>query len=124
MPERKTLVMVVDDEPAMCNILKRLISGEGYRVIIARNGDEALDLFARHKPEVVLLDLMMPGISGQDVCRKIKASSPKTQVIYLSAKVTPIVPQDKEDISFHADAFLPKPATSQKILSTIEKVLR
>jgi CheY-like chemotaxis protein len=124
MPERKTVVMVVDDEPAMCNILKRILTAEGYRAIIAGNGEEALELFTQHKPDVVLLDLMMPGISGQDVCRKIKKSSPETQVIYLSAKVSPIVPQDEHDVSIQADAVLPKPATSQKILSTIEKVLR
>jgi CheY-like chemotaxis protein len=124
MPERKTVVMVVDDEPTMCNILKRILAAEGYRVIIAANGEEALELFARHKPDVVLLDLMMPGISGQDVCRKIKHSSPDTQVIYLSAKVTPIIPQNERDEFIQADAVLPKPATSQKILSTIEKVLR
>jgi CheY-like chemotaxis protein len=124
MPEKKKTVMIVDDEPAMCAILKRIISGEGYRTISARDGEEALTLYARHRPDVVLLDLMMPGISGLEVCRKMKQSSPSTRVIYLSAKVSSAPPWEENDAFGKADDFLSKPATSQKILSAIKKVLR
>jgi two-component system, OmpR family, response regulator MtrA len=124
MTEKKKTVMIVDDEPAMCAILKRIISGEGYRTISARDGEEALTLFTRYNPDVVLLDLMMPGISGLDVCRKIRQFSPGVHVIYLSAKVTPTPPWEESDPLARADAFLSKPATSVKILSTIRKVLR
>jgi two-component system response regulator MtrA len=124
MTEKKKMVMIVDDEPAMCAILKRIISGEGYRTITAKDGEEALTLYVRYRPDVVLLDLMMPGLSGLDVCRRIKKYSPTTRVIYLSAKETPTPPWEEGDELGKADAFLSKPATSAKILSTIKKVLR
>ena len=72
MYKNKTLVMIVDDEPAMCSVLKRIVTGEGYKVITAGDGQEALTLNAKHQPDAVLLDLMMPGMSGQDVCSRIK----------------------------------------------------
>ncbi len=123
MPSDDTLIMVVDDEPTMCRILERVLTEEGYRVIIARDGEAGLGLFARYSPDLILLDLMMPGINGREVCRRIGESSPGTRIIYLSAKaVRPASPEAKE-LRTEADAFIPKPATSKEILSTIRRVL-
>lgn len=123
MYKNKTLVMIVDDEPAMCSVLKRIVTGEGYKVITAGDGQEALTLNAKHQPDAVLLDLMMPGMSGQDVCSRIKESSPTTRVIYFTAKMMPMQPSEKNGSLGKADAFISKPATSQKILSVIREVL-
>ncbi len=117
------LIMVVDDELTMCRILERVLTGEGYRVIIAEDGEAALNLFARHSPHVVLLDLMMPGINGREVCRRIKESSATARIIYLSAKAVPIPSIEIKELRTEADAFIPKPATSKEILSTIRRVL-
>jgi len=115
--------MVVDDEPALCRILERIISGEGYKVIVAMDGEKALALFKEHNPEVVLLDLMLPGMNGQEICRRIKELSPVTKVIFLSAKATPKGTAELRELKSEADGYLPKPASSRQILSSIQKVL-
>lgn len=117
------LILVVDDEPTMCRILGRVLTGEGYRVIVARDGKAALGLFAKDSPDVVLLDLMMPGINGREVCRRIRESSVTTRIIYLSAKAVPKASAEFKEFRDEADAFIPKPATSKEILSTIRGVL-
>ncbi len=123
MSSDDALILVVDDEPTMCRILERVLTGEGYRVIVARDGEGALRLFAKHSPDVVLLDVMMPGINGRDVCRRIRESSATTRIIYLSAKAVPIDSVELKEFSDEADAFISKPATSKEILSTISWVL-
>ena len=69
MSDEKQVVMVVDDEPAMCRILERLLKGEGYDVLVARNGDKALELYQHHKP-----DLVLPGIA--DLLPQLQALPP------------------------------------------------
>ncbi len=123
MPSGDALIMVVDDEPTMCQILERVLTGEGYRVIIAGDGEAALSLFARHSPDVVLLDLMMPGINGREVCRRIRESSTTTRIVYLSAKAVPIASLEAKEFRTEADAFIAKPASSKEILSKIRGVL-
>ena len=123
MPENRKMVLVVDDEPAMCHILERLLKAEGYGVLTARNGEKALELFEKHRPDLVLLDLMMPGMNGREVCRHIKSAVPETSVVYVSAKALPTDPEDLKEFKGEADAFITKPATSKQILSKVSSVL-
>lgn len=123
MPSDDALILVVDDEPPMRRILERVLTGEGYRVIVARDGGDALRMFARHSPDVVLLDLMMPGINGRNVCRQIRESSPTTRIIYLSAKAVLVDSVELKEYRDEADAFIAKPATSKEILSKISSLL-
>ncbi len=119
-----TLVLVVDDELYMCKVLHRILEKEGYEVITARDGETALRLIKKKEPNVILLDLMMPGIDGREVCRRVREFSPTTQIIYFTAKVELINPLKLKALRSEADAFINKPATSKQILSKVSSVLQ
>ncbi|MAE11186.1 MAG: response regulator [Dehalococcoidales bacterium] len=63
--KRNVLVMLIDDEPIMCRILERILLAEGYKFLVAKDGGKALELFGKHNPDVVILDLMLPGMTGR-----------------------------------------------------------
>ena len=73
-------ILVVDDTPANVKLLGDLLASKGYQVSTAANGEEALAKVAAEKPDLVLLDVMMPGLSGYDVCRRIR-SDPATALL-------------------------------------------
>ncbi len=122
MVATKPRVLVVDDEPHMCKALRRILEMGGYKVTTAPDGEKALEIIREKKPEVVLLDVVMPGIDGREVCRKIREFSTKTQVIYFTAKVEPINLFKLQELRHEADAFIAKPATSRQILSKVNSV--
>ncbi len=74
----KKKIMVVDDEEALLELVKAIMEQEGYEVITAMNGEEALEKLKTVKPDLILLDMMMPGMSGREVCEKIR-ENPKTK---------------------------------------------
>ncbi|MFQ5893226.1 MAG: response regulator [Nitrospinota bacterium] len=78
-------IMVVDDERSVCRALRKFLERKGYRVVEAYNGHEALELYKRERPKVVLLDIRMPGKNGLEVLRELKAHNPKARVIMVSA---------------------------------------
>ncbi len=122
MVKTNPLVLIVDDELHMCNVLRRILKKEGYMVITAPDDKTALQLTRESKPDVILLDLMMPGIDGREVCQRVREFSTKTQVIYFTAKVEPD-PLKLKELRSEADAFIVKPATSKQILSSVNRVL-
>ncbi len=115
-------ILVVDDEPHMGSILRRILEAGGYRVTTASSGETAIELIRENRPDVALLDLMMPGMDGREVCRRVRDIAPTTRIIYFTGKVEFDASQSK-GLSCEADAFITKPATSKKILSTISKLL-
>ena len=122
MTNNRHEILVVDDELHMCNILRRILESEGYQVIIASNGKKALQLTREKEPDLILLDLMMPGINGREVCRIVREFSPDTRIIYFTARVE-ADSQALKELRDEADAFITKPATSKQILSRISSVL-
>ena len=82
----KKTIIIVDDEPNLRELVKGIMELEGYRVITAEDGKRGLEAIEAHKPDLVLLDMMMPGMTGREVCQKIRAT-PKiadTKVIFLT----------------------------------------
>lgn len=122
MAPRDNVILVVDDELHMCNILRRILEREGYKVITALNGETAIRITEEKKPDVILLDIMMPGIDGIEVFRRIRKMSTTTRIIYFTAKAELDTFKLKE-LKSSADAFIVKPAASKRILSTISNVL-
>jgi DNA-binding response OmpR family regulator len=116
-------ILVVDDEPHLRNGLRRILSEEGYEVMSAPDGETALVLATEKKPDIVLLDIMMPGMNGREVCRRLREVAADAQIIYLTAKVEPNGPLQSKHLCSEADAFIAKPATSKRILSKIESML-
>src|ERR1700727_1662917 len=83
-------ILVIEDDPRMQKVLRRMFMEENYSVQIAGDGQMGLDLFLGHRPVAVLLDLILPQMSGRELCQKIKNVSLETPVIVLSA-VTEVV---------------------------------
>ena len=116
-----TLVLVIEDEESFRDALKFMLSREGFDVILAPNGAEGIKLFDSMNPDLVLLDLMLPEVSGTEVCKYIRAKS-NTPVIMLTAKDTEI---DKVvGLELGADDYVTKPFSTRELLARIKAVLR
>jgi DNA-binding response OmpR family regulator len=115
-------VLVAEDDRNTREALVEILSAEGYEVVAAENGTRALELFAAARPGLVLLDVMMPGESGYDVCRRIRRASATVPVIFVSAKGEEI---DKVlGLELGADDFVVKPFGVQEVLARIRAVTR
>ncbi len=116
-----TRILVVEDEISFSDPLSYLLRKEGYEVAVAETGPEALEDFDRLGADLVLLDLMLPGLSGVDVCRAIRQRS-NVPVIMLTAKDSEI---DKVvGLEMGADDYVTKPYSSRELLARIKAVLR
>jgi len=123
MADETPHVVVVDDEPHLCVALGRILERGGYRVTTATDGETALRIIQEDPPEVILLDLMMPGLDGREVCRRLRDSGIDTRVIYFTARAEASDPVKVKELRSEADDFLVKPATGRQILSKVRKVM-
>jgi class 3 adenylate cyclase len=117
-------ILVVDDTPANVKLLGDLLRAKGYEVTTAANGEQALESIARQPPDLVLLDIMMPGISGYEVCRKIR-ENPATALlpVVLATSLDPNQERVK-GIEAGADDFLPKPVNQAELFARVKSLLR
>ena len=84
MPSKVIKVLVVDDEPDFCEVLRDFLGSKGYEVAIALSGEEALPAYMQERPDVVLLDIQMPGMNGLETLRELKALDPGANVIMVT----------------------------------------
>ncbi len=116
-----TRVLVVEDEESFRDALGFMLRKEGFEVATAATGNEALDEFRRNNPDIILLDLMLPGVSGTEVCRIIRQSS-TVPIIMLTAKDSEI---DKVvGLEIGADDYVTKPFSARELVARIRAVLR
>ncbi|MDD4851200.1 MAG: response regulator transcription factor [Gemmiger sp.] len=119
MPNEK--ILVVDDDQNICELLRLYLVKEGFQVTLAYDGNAAMAEFAAIKPALVMLDVMMPGMDGWEVCRKIRATS-KTPIIMLTAKGETY---DKVlGLELGADDYMVKPFDAKEVTARIKAVLR
>ncbi|WP_321493841.1 response regulator transcription factor [uncultured Desulfobacter sp.] len=117
-----TTILVAEDDPNIRTGLIDTLESEGYQVIEAGDGNEALSSFEQQKPDLVLLDVMMPGKSGYDVCRAIRTKDVRVPIIMLTAKGEEI---DKVvGLKLGADDYITKPFGIHELLARIDAVLR
>ena len=115
-------ILVVDDEPAVQRALERALRLESYEVELARNGEEALDRLAEHPVDAVILDVMMPGIEGLEVCRRMRAAGDKTPVLMLTARDA--VDDRVAGLDVGADDYLVKPFALRELQARLRALLR
>src|SRR5438094_8797421 len=122
--DRPAKVLVVDDTPLNIKLLGDLLAVKGYVVATATNGEEALAKLAAEMPDIVLLDVMMPGLSGYDVCRRIRAD-PTTALLPV-VMVTSLDPQTErvKGIEAGADDFISKPINQPELFARVRSLLR
>lgn len=120
----KETILIVDDEADLLELIEYNLKREGYNVLKAENGAEGLRLARKHHPDLVLLDIMMPRMTGTDVLRAMK-DEPELRgvpVIFLTARADEET--EIEGLDIGADDFLPKPISTAKLVSRIRSVLR
>lgn len=114
-------ILVVDDEPAIRDLVQMVLAREGYQVLVAEDGQSALELVPVHKPDLIILDLMLPDISGHEVCKKI-SDHHQIPIIMLTAKHEVV---DKVlGLEFGADDYITKPFDARELLARIKALLR
>jgi DNA-binding response OmpR family regulator len=114
-------ILVVDDEPSLRDALSYTLRKEGYRVEVAATGVEAIQAARRHRPDAVILDIMLPEIDGLQVCRTLRAES-TVPILLLSAKGEEI--DRVVGLEIGADDYLPKPFAMRELLARIRAMLR
>ena len=116
-----TTVLIVEDEESLAEPLAFLLGKEGFTVLIAGDGPTALDEFANNDVDIVLLDLMLPGMSGTDVCRQLRKTStvPVIMVTARDSEVDKVV-----GLELGADDYVTKPYSSRELIARIRAVLR
>jgi len=116
-------VLIADDEPNIVVSLEFLMRRQGYDVRVATNGEDALSAVAEFAPDLILLDVMMPRMSGYDVCQKVR-ENPAWQgirIVMLSAKGRDV--EVTKGMAVGADAYVTKPFSTQDLLATVGRML-
>ena len=116
-----TKILMIEDEASFSEAITFLLKKEGYEVAVANNGQDGLNLFEKSGADLILLDLMLPGLSGTEVCRQIRLKS-NVPIIMLTARDTEI---DKVvGLELGADDYVTKPYSSRELIARINAVLR
>lgn len=114
-------ILVVDDEPKIVRALQAYLEGSGFRVVTAADGHMAIATFRHEKPDLILLDLMLPGIDGLEVCQKIRREA-NVPIIMVTARA------DEVDrilgLEFGADDYVVKPFSPREVVARVRAVLR
>ena len=115
-------ILIADDDPLTLDALAACIESEGYTALRASDGQQAIDLWRAGKPDLLCLDIMMPGVDGYEVCRRVRASDLRVPILFLSAKNQEIDVVVGLDLG--ADDFIRKPFTRSEVMARIRAALR
>jgi two-component system response regulator MprA len=118
----KAHILIVDDDQHITGVLRRALAYEGYTVEVATRGDEALNKVIEHPPELIVLDLMLPGLDGLEVCRRLRASGNQVPILMLTAKDA--IPDRVAGLDEGADDYLVKPMELEELLARVRALLR
>ena len=115
-------ILIIEDDPRMQKVLRRIFSEERYAALVAGDGQIGLELFRKEKPLAVVLDLILPNISGRELCQTFKALSPETPIIVLSA-ITEVA--DKVLLlELGADDYVTKPFSPRELTARVQAAIR
>ena len=118
----KSKILVVDDDRKIVELVRLYLEKDGYRVSAAYDGLQALELARQTRPDLIVLDLMLPGMDGLDVCRVLRGEGNRVPIIMLTAKITE---EDKLiGLDLGADDYLTKPFSPRELLARTRAVLR
>jgi len=115
-------ILIVEDEPKIADSVKKGLEQESFAVDVAYDGEEGYDLASEEKYDVIVLDRMLPGIDGLDICSKIRAEGNSTPVLMLTAKTE--IPDRVEGLNAGADDYLPKPFAFEELLARVRALTR
>jgi DNA-binding response OmpR family regulator len=116
-------ILIVDDEPSIVVPIQFLMQQQGYSVLVAENGHDALDMIYKYIPDLILLDIMLPGIDGYEVCEIVRLN-PKlrdVKIIFLTAKGREV--EIAKGLALGADAYITKPFSNAELVAEVKTVL-
>ena len=121
-------ILVIDDEPDFAGLVKDNLEEAGYEVAVAYDGKQGLDEVKQHKPDLVVLDVMMPEMDGYEVCAELKSNEeysdiPVVMLTAVAAKVPSTRYSHLNAMTMEADDYIPKPATPEQIRNCVENLL-
>jgi DNA-binding response OmpR family regulator len=116
-------IIIVDDEPGIVVPLQFLMEQQGYNVMEAERGEDALDLIYQYEPDLVLLDIMLPGIDGYEVCEIIRLNPNyrNVKIIFLTAKGRE--EETAKGLALGADAYIIKPFSNAELVAKVKEIL-
>lgn len=115
-------ILVIDDDPAVTSLLKRGLSYEGFAVETAASGEAGLARARHYAPDLIILDIMMPGLDGLEVLQRVRAADAKLPVLFLTAKDAPM--DQVQGLEAGADDYVVKPFTFEVLLARVKALLR
>jgi DNA-binding response OmpR family regulator len=116
-------ILIVDDEPSIVVPIQFLMEQQGYNVLVAENGEDALDIIYKYKPDLILLDIMLPRIDGYEVCEIVRLD-PKyrdIKIIFITAKGREV--EIAKGLALGADAYITKPFSNTELVSKVKELL-
>src|SRR5438876_5423245 len=118
----KNKILIVEDDPHILLGLEEVLASDGFEVAVCNRGDAAIDAVAKHRPAMILLDVMLPGLSGYDICKQLRAKKLTTPILMLTAKGQEL---DKVvGLDLGADDYVTKPFGVRELLARIHALLR
>ena len=116
-------ILIVDDEPDVVVPIQFLMEQQGYFVMVAERGEDALDLIYQYKPDLVILDILLPGIDGYEVCEIIRLdpSFRNVKIIFLTARDREV--DIAKGLSLGADAYITKPFSNTELVAKVKELL-
>jgi two-component system, OmpR family, response regulator MprA len=118
----KAHILVVDDDTRITDLLRRILAYEGYSVTVAASGTEALDRALERPPDLVVLDIMLPGLDGLEVARRLRAAGDHVPILMLTARDA--VVDRVQGLEMGADDYLVKPFAPEELLARVKALLR
>jgi DNA-binding response OmpR family regulator len=116
-------ILIVDDEPSIVVPIQFLMEQQGYNVLVAENGESALDIIYKYKPDLILLDIMLPRIDGYEVCEIVRLD-PRyrdIKIIFLTAKGREV--EIAKGLALGADAYITKPFSNTELVAKVKELL-
>ena len=117
-------VLIVDDEQNIAISVEFLMRSEGFEVVVAHDGEEGLARIRAHRPDLVLLDVMMPKLNGFEVCAAVRADPSLAGVRILMLTAKDRAAEIEKGISLGADAYIPKPFATSELVDKVKELLK
>jgi len=116
-------ILIVDDEPSIVVPIQFLMEQQGYSVLVAENGEDALDLIYKYKPDLILLDIMLPRIDGYEVCEIVRLNPEYRgiKIIFLTAKGREV--EIAKGLALGADAYITEPYSNAELVAKVKELL-
>jgi DNA-binding response OmpR family regulator len=116
-------ILIVEDEPGVVAAIQFLMEQQGHNVLVAQRGEDALDLIYKYKPDLVLLDIMLPGISGWEVCEIVRLNPDyrNVKIVFLTARGDEA--EIARGLALGADAYITKPFSNDQLIAKVNAIL-